>query len=310
MAGDMAAVACAPAASGRVWRLPDRLLELDRPVILGILNVTPDSFSDGGQFLEPGPALEQAYRMVDDGADLLDIGAESTRPGAPPVSAVLEWARVEPVLVRLAELSVPVSVDTTKAEVARRALAAGASVINDISALRFDPTIADLAAEAGAGLILMHMRGDPRTMQEDVEYDDLVGEVRGCLDAALREAVRRGCRPEQVILDPGIGFGKSVHGNLELLARLDELGSLGRPILVGPSRKSYLGNLLDAPVDERIEGTLASCVMALERGAKLFRVHDVKAARRALDVAHAIRSTERSESAPKAGRNGGGAGTD
>jgi dihydropteroate synthase len=302
MAAGRPTVDAAPAASAAVWDLRGARLSLDRPVILGILNVTPDSFSDGGQYVDPGAAIEQAHRMVSDGADLVDIGAESTRPGAPPVSVRAEWDRLEPVLERTAELSVPVSVDTTKAEIARRSLDCGAAAINDVSALRQDRGIADLVAASGAGLILMHMRGEPRTMQEDVEYEDLLGEITTALGAAIDTAVRRGCAATQLVVDPGLGFGKSVHGNLKLLARLGELATLGRPILVGPSRKSYLGALLNAPVEERIEGTLASCVVALERGARLFRVHDVRAARRALDVAHAIRSAEdrTEESAPGA----------
>lgn len=301
MATGRPTVDAAPAASAAVWDLRGARLSLDRPVILGILNVTPDSFSDGGQYVDPGAAIEQAHRMVSDGADLVDIGAESTRPGAPRVSARDEWDRLEPVMARAGELSVPVSVDTTKAEVARRSLDCGAAAINDVSALTRDPAIADLVAASGAGLILMHMRGEPRTMQEDVEYEDLFDEITTALGVAIDTAVRRGCAATQLVVDPGLGFGKSVHGNLELLARLGEFATLGRPILVGPSRKSYLGALLNAPVEERIEGTLASCVVALERGARLFRVHDVRAARRALDVAHAIRSADRTEeSAPGA----------
>lgn len=258
---------------------------------MGILNVTPDSFSDGGRFLEAEAALERAWILAEEGADLLDVGGESTRPGAEPVSADEEWARIEPVLEGLAgaDFPLPISVDTTKAEVARRALERGAAVLNDVSGLRSEPELAAAAAGTGAGLVLMHMRGDPRTMQEDTAYDDLVGEVRSALRTSLEEAVGRGCDPSQVVLDPGIGFGKSAQGSLELLARVPELLALGRPVLVGPSRKSFLGKLSNLPVDERVEGTVAACVMALERGARLFRVHDVRAVRRALDVAEAIR---------------------
>lgn len=284
-------VAAAPVEAGRApaWRLRDRALPLDRPRVVGILNVTPDSFSDGGLYLDPEEAAARARAMVEEGADLIDVGAESTRPGARPVDAEEEWSRLAPVLDALGALPVPLSVDTTKAEVARRALEAGAAAINDISGLRFAPRIAELAADSGAGLVLMHMRGDPRTMQEDTRYDDLVGEVRAALAASRDAALAAGCRPEQVALDPGIGFGKSAEGNLELLARLDAFGGLGHPLLVGPSRKSFLGALLGLPPEERVEGTLAACVMALARGARLFRVHDVREARRALDVAEAIR---------------------
>lgn len=273
------------------WRIRGGHLGLGRPLVMGILNVTPDSFSDGGRYQDPGAAAERAVRMIEEGADLVDVGGESTRPGAKPVPAEEEWRRVGPVLEWLAAGSDPVvvSVDTTKGEVARRALDAGASIVNDVSGLRFDRSIGELAASTGAGLVVMHMRGDPSTMQADVAYDDLVGEVRDRLRESVEVAVQSGCDPEQVVVDPGIGFGKSAEGNLELLARLDRLLPLGRPILVGPSRKSFLGALLDLPPEERVEGTLAACVVALTRGARIFRVHDVAPARRALDVAEAIR---------------------
>lgn len=271
-----------------VWRLRDRLLELDHPIVVGVLNVTPDSFSDGGRFLDPEAAEARAREMVEEGADLIDLGAESTRPGASPVPEEGQWDRLGPVLARLRDLGVPLSVDTTRGEVARRALEAGVAAINDVSALRFDPAIAELVAEADAGLVLMHMRGTPRTMQLDTHYDDLIAEVRGALGAAVDRAVHRGCRPDQLVVDPGIGFGKSAEGSLELLLRLRELAALGRPILVGPSRKSFIGKVLDVPAEERLEGTLAACVLALAGGARLFRVHDVGPARRALDMAEAI----------------------
>ncbi len=280
-----------------VWRIRGAELALDRPLVMGVLNVTPDSFSDGGRHLEPGDAARRARRMVEAGADLVDVGGESTRPGADPVPADREWSRVGPVLDRLGDLPVPVSVDTTDAGVAERALAAGAAVLNDVSGLRFAPRMAELAADAGAGLVLMHMRGDPRTMQEDTRYGDLVGEVRSFLAGALEEAVDRGCRPEQVVLDPGIGFGKSAGGSLQLVARAGDFAVRGRPVMVGPSRKSFIGETLDLPVDERVEGTLAACVLALARGARLFRVHDVRAARRALDLAAAALAAERSPGA-------------
>jgi dihydropteroate synthase len=263
-------------------------IRADRPVILGILNLTPDSFSDGGAYGDSGAAIARAQQMIDGGADLIDVGGESSRPGVPPVDGVEEWRRIGRVVEALAVQGMLVSVDTTKAEVAERAVEAGAAVLNDISGLATHPGMADVAAESGAGLILMHMRGSPRTMQHDVSYGDLVAEVGTFLSGALDEAERRGCRREQLVIDPGIGFGKSACGNLELLARLGLLDFLGRPIMVGPSRKSFIGALLDVPVDERLEGTLAACVAALERGARLFRVHDVTPVRRALDLAWAI----------------------
>ncbi len=274
-------------------------------MVMGVLNVTPDSFSDGGRFLHPDAAAARARRMVEEGADLVDVGAESSRPGAAAVSAGEEWDRLAPVLARLRDLPVPISVDTTKGEVARRALEAGAAAINDISALRFDPDVARAAAEAGAGLVLMHMRGTPRTMQADTEYDDLMGEVAGALADALGRARAAGCAAEQLVVDPGIGFGKSPEGNLEILARLDRLAPLGQPILVGPSRKSFIGAVLGLPVEERLEATLAACVAALFRGARIFRVHDPEPARRALDLAEAVRRAG-GEAAPVAA--GGAAG--
>ena len=271
-----------------VWRVADGVFPFDRPVVIGILNVTPDSFSDGGKFDNATNALAHARALVAEGADLIDVGAESTAPGALPIGAEEEWARLEPVLAGMCGLPIPVSIDTTKAEVAQRALEAGAVVVNDVSGLHFDPEVADVAAAAGAGLILMHMRGDPLTMQRDVEYDDVVREVSEALRGSVERAESRGCRPESLVVDPGLGFGKSAAGNLELLARLDELLPLGRPIHVGPSRKSFIGAALDVPVEERLEGTIAASVIALTRGARLFRVHDVRAARRALDLAQAI----------------------
>lgn len=286
-----------PAAS---WRIRGRRLDLSRPLVMGVLNVTPDSFSDGGRFFDRDAALDRARSMAEAGADLVDVGGESTRPGARPVSAGEEWERIGPVLEELRGMEVPISVDTTKSEVARRALDAGADVLNDVSALRFDPSLAGLAAESGAGLVLMHMRGTPRTMQRDTEYGDLVGEVRAELARALERARAAGCDPEQVVLDPGIGFGKSAAGSRALLARAGAFRVDGRPVLVGPSRKSFIGETLGLPVEERLEATLAACVVALTAGASVFRVHDVRAARRALDMA--------AELMPGAGREGAVAG--
>jgi len=270
------------------WRIRDASIALDRPVIAGILNVTPDSFSDGGRFLDPGSAREHAAAMVAEGADLIDVGAESTRPGARAVPADEEWRRLEPVLSGVVRLGVPVSVDTVKREVAERALDGGASIINDVSGLSNDPELATLAARTGAGLVLMHMRGTPRTMQDDTAYDDVVAEVADALAKARLRAFEAGCEPDRVAIDPGIGFGKSLEGNLELIARLDELTALGAPVWIGPSRKSFLGALLRVPPAERVEGTIAACVAALVRGARVFRVHDIRPVRHALDVAWAI----------------------
>lgn len=278
------------AADPAVWRVRGRTIRTDRPTVLGVLNLTPDSFSDGGSYNDTGAAVARAEQMVLDGADLIDIGGESTRPGARPVSGAEEWDRIGRVVDTLTGRGIPVSIDTAKAEVARRAADAGAVALNDVSGLRFDPALADVAAAEGLGLILMHMRGTPRTMQRDVAYDDLVGEVTGALRRSVDVARDRGCRAEQLVVDPGIGFGKSVEGNLALIAGIGRLLDLGRPVLVGPSRKSFIGTILDVRVGERVEGTIAACLSALERGARLFRVHDVREVRRALDLAWAIRS--------------------
>ena len=275
-----------------IWRLADRVLTLDRPVVAGVLNVTPDSFSDGGAFLDPGLAAERAYEMVEGGAGLIDVGAESTRPGAAAVDSTDEWKRLRPVLRALRDLPVPISVDTMKPEVAAKALDSGAGAINDVSG-GADPALVDLVALAGAGLVLMHMRGNPRTMQEDTRYRDVVNEVADSLSGARDRALAAGCEADQVAIDPGLGFGKSVEGNLELIARLGELATIGAPIWIGPSRKSFLGDLLDSPADDRLEGTIAACQAALVRGARVFRVHDVRPVARALAVAWSIESVGR-----------------
>ncbi len=273
------------------WTVRGFDIHAERPLVLGVINLTPDSFSDGGSYTDTGAALARAEQMFGDGADLIDVGGESTRPGACSVEPTEEWNRIGPVVEGLTLRGIPVSIDTMKADVAQRAVDAGAAVLNDVSGLRRDPALAEVAARAGAGLILMHMRGTPRTMQSDVEYDDLVGEVRDGLRHSIETACDRGCSPGQIVVDPGIGFGKSAAGNLELIAGIGRLLDLGRPVLVGPSRKSFIGAILDVPVEERLEGTIAACLAALERGARLFRVHDVRQVRRALDVAWAIRNS-------------------
>ena len=272
------------------WRVRGRTLLLARPLVMGILNVTPDSFSDGGLWTHPKRALEHARRMVAEGADILDIGGESTRPGAQPVPPEQERARVLPVVRQCrAELSVPLSVDTRRAEVAEAALEAGAEIINDVSALG-DPQMAATVGEAGAGLVLMHMRGTPQTMQLEPHYEDVVGEVVSELGEALERARQGGIAEEQIVVDPGIGFGKTAAHNLELIARLDRLRVLRRPLLLGPSRKQFLSALLgDIPPDERDVATAAACVVGLLRGARIFRVHNVAIARQALAVAEALR---------------------
>ena len=261
-----------------------------RVLIMGILNVTPDSFSDGGRFLSPDAAVERALAMEKEGADIIDVGGESARPGADPVPVEEELRRVLPVLERLrGKLRIPISIDTTKAEVAEAALRAGASIVNDISALRFDPAMAPLVAKFGAGLVLMHMLGTPKTMQQAPHYEDVVTEVRDFLAERAQYAQSQGIPREAIAVDPGIGFGKTVEHNLELLRRLPELVELGFPVLVGPSRKSFIGAILGLGVEERLEGTLAACAVAVVRGADILRVHDVKEVRRAADLALHLR---------------------
>ncbi len=287
--------------------------------LMGVLNVTPDSFSDGGRFLDPEAAIAHGVELVGEGADILDVGGESTRPGAEPVAVEEELRRVLPVVEGLAAAgasrgwastegrrSIALSIDTSKAAVARAALRAGANLVNDVTALRGDPAMAAAVADSGAECCLMHMLGEPRTMQrlaggaDGSSYKDVVDEVKAFLSERLEFAVRAGIAEERVLLDPGIGFGKTVAHNLELLRRLDELSALGRPLLVGTSRKSFIGRILAAEdgraiagageparTADRLSGTLATCVLAYERGARVFRVHDVAPARAALAVAAA-----------------------
>jgi dihydropteroate synthase len=254
---------------------------------MGIVNVTPDSFSDGGEHLEPEAAAAAARRMVAEGAAIVDIGGESTRPGSAGVSVEEELRRVVPVLERLE--GVPVSIDTTKSEVARRALALGAELVNDVTALRGDPDLAGVVAEAGAYLCLMHMQGEPRTMQADPRYEDVAGEVAAFLEQRLAFAVSAGIPEERICLDPGIGFGKTPEHNLELVRRLDVLLALGRPVLVGLSRKSSLGKLFEPEARVgSLAASLGAAVAAFERGATIFRVHDVREHVEALTVAGAL----------------------
>ena len=261
---------------------------LPRPAVMGVVNVTPDSFSDGGAFLHPQAAIAEARGMLEEGAAIVDVGGESTRPGSDGVSLDEELRRVESVLEALFDAKV--SIDTSKAEVARRALAAGVDMVNDITALRADPELAGVVADSGACLCLMHMLGEPRTMQDDPRYDDVVSEVAAFLEERLAFAVDAGIPEERVCLDPGIGFGKSVEHNLELLARLDEIAALGRPVLVGASRKRFLGRILgnEEALTGPVSAGVAAAVMAFERGASIFRVHDVREHVEALAAARAL----------------------
>jgi len=259
-----------------------------RPAIVGVLNVTPDSFSDGGEFMRVGDAIAQGKRLSEEGAALVDVGGESTRPGARAVSPAEELARVEPVLAGLAGITI--SIDTSKAVVARHALELGAVLVNDVTALRGDPDLAGVVAGAGAYLCLMHMRGEPRTMQTAPRYDDVVSEVAAFLEERLAFAVTQGIPEEKVCLDPGIGFGKSPDHNLELVRRLDRIVAIGRPVLVGFSRKSTLGKVLgdSSATQGTLPASLGAAVAAFERGAWFLRVHDVRATVEALAVAAAV----------------------
>ena len=287
--------------SVREWKLARRRLPIGgRTLVMGILNVTPDSFSDGGLFFDRPVAVAHAEKLIAEGADILDIGGESTRPGGAAVSIEEEIRRVVPVIEAVAGVaSVPVSIDTTKAAVARAALDAGAEIINDISGLRFDPQVANEAARARAGLVLMHSRGTMETMHTLEAVPDIMGEVMTSLRSSIAEAERRGVERTSIALDPGVGFSKSLAQNVELIARLDYFAKEfdGFPILVGTSRKSFIGRLLDgAPVEDRLQGTLATVTASILRGAHIVRVHDVRAAVQTVRVADAIKEAREGRS--------------
>jgi dihydropteroate synthase len=256
---------------------------------MGVVNVTPDSFSDGGVFEDGVAAIAHARRLATEGAAIIDVGGESTRPGAGPVPAEQELERTIPVVEGIAGLDLPVqiSIDTMKLAVAEAAIDAGASYVNDVTAFRHDPELAALVADRGVDCCLMHMLGEPRTMQDDPQYDDVVDDVKAFLEARLATATRAGIAEERIQLDPGIGFGKTLEHNLELLRRLDELATIGRPLVIGTSRKSFLGRITGRDVTERVYATVATTVIAFERGARVFRVHDVAATRDALAVSAA-----------------------
>jgi dihydropteroate synthase len=261
--------------------------------IMGIVNVTPDSFSDGGEFLDAERAIEHGEELAGEGADILDVGGESTRPGAAAVSAEEELQRTDPVVRALASRGYSISIDTSKVAVAEVALGAGAAMVNDVTAFRAEPALAGLCAEQGCEVVLMHMLGDPRTMQDDPSYDDVVDDVKAFLAERIEFAVGEGVDEDRIWIDPGIGFGKTLEHNLELHRRLGELAELGRPVVFGSSRKSFIGKLTGAEVDERLGGTIASNVIAYANGARMLRVHDVGPLRQALTVAEAILDPDR-----------------
>jgi dihydropteroate synthase len=273
--------------------------------LMGVVNVTPDSFSDGGRYLDTGKAVDRGLELVADGADIVDVGGESTRPGSRPVPESEEIGRVLPVVAGLRrQTQALISVDTTKAAVARAALDAGADVVNDTSAFRFDPAMPGVVARAGAAVVLMHMQGTPLTMQTAPRYDDLVGEIAAFLAERLRIAAAAGIPGERMIVDPGIGFGKTVAHNLELLRRQADFLALGRPLLLGFSRKAFLGAVLGLPSDERLEGTIAAAVLSVERGAHILRVHDVGPVARAVRAAEAVLGGGAGEPAGAQGKAG------
>jgi dihydropteroate synthase len=273
----------------RFWKIRQRDLSLERPLIMGILNITPDSFSDGNLYNEPQSAIDRALEMAAEGADIIDVGGESTRPGAAPVSTEDELRRVIPVIAGLAgRTSCPISVDTWKSPVAHAAIDAGASIINDISGLNLDPQMAAVAARTGAGMVLMHTRGTPQTMQHDTEYSDLVGEIIHSLKQSLAMAGKAGIERERIAVDPGIGFAKTAVQNLEILRRLREFTGIGQPLLVGTSRKSFIGTELNRETGQRILGTAATVALAVQAGADILRVHDVSEMRDVAHMAHVI----------------------
>lgn len=261
-----------------------------RTLLMGILNITPDSFSDGGLFFDQQKAVSQGLKMVEEGADIIDIGGESTRPGSKPLELEEELRRVIPVVKSLAaEVDVPISIDTYKSTVAQKAIEAGAEMINDISGLKFDPRLAEVASKEDMPLVLMHIRGTPETMQKNVHYDSLFSEILEYLKDSIQRAESAGLNPHQIIVDPGIGFGKTVEDNLFIIRNLSEFRILGKPILLGTSRKNFIGKILNAEVEERLEGTLSSIAVGVLNGANIIRCHDVLQAKKAVAVADAIR---------------------
>ena len=272
------------------WLVRGMKINLEQPRIMGILNLTPDSFSDGGDYFDPAKAVDHVLKMAEDGADIIDVGAESTRPGSRPVSLAEELGRLMPVLEKIIPaVEIPISVDTRKAAVAEKALSIGCSIVNDISGGQ-DERLLKAAGRCGAGLVLMHMQGTPQNMQDNPVYDDVMAEIRGFLSTRLRQAAIFGVSEERIVIDPGIGFGKNLEHNLTVLARINELAKFSAPVMIGPSRKKFIGQITGAPVRERLAGTIAAVLSAYFSGIRIFRVHDVRQVRQALMVAEAIKN--------------------
>jgi dihydropteroate synthase len=270
-----------------------RILDLSsRTHLMGILNVTPDSFSDGGEFFKYDDAVRQGIKMAEEGADMIDVGGESTRPGSDPVTIEEELSRVIPVIEALSkEIDIPISIDTYKSQIAKKALDAGAEMINDISALRFDPHMKKIASEYQVPIVLMHIKGTPKNMQENPYYDDVIEEITEYLQESIQLAKEAGIQKENIIIDPGIGFGKRLEDNLNILKNLKKFSILDCPILVGTSRKSFIGKILDLPVEERLEGSLAALAVSIMNGANIVRVHDVKESKRVIRLVDAVVKT-------------------
>jgi len=278
--------------TSNILKWSDYNFDLDsKTCVMGILNITPDSFFDGGLHFRTNDAVKRASEMVKEGADIIDVGGESTRPFSDPLPLEEELRRVIPVIKALSqEIDIPISIDTYKSEVAKQALEAGAKMVNDISALRFDPAMGPLVAEAGVPIVLMHMKGTPKNMQKRPTYRDLFGEITGFLSRAVEQAVKVGIKKDLIIIDPGIGFGKSFDDNLKIIRGLDKFSSLGQPILVGTSNKAFIGHVLDRPVESRETGTMATIAAVAMNGANIVRVHNVKATKETVTIIDAIKS--------------------
>ena len=283
------------------WKTSTGIIEFaETPLLMGILNVTPDSFSDGGDYLDAGKAVARALQMVEEGADIIDLGGESSRPGSKSVTVEEELRRVISIVEKLVEaVSVPISIDTTKSEVARRCIEAGVAIVNDISGLTFDPAMPDVCAEFGAGVVVMHMQGNPQTMQENPRYDNVVNEIDCFFRQRMESLMAAGIAEESIVFDPGIGFGKTAAHNLEILANITELKKIGCPVLVGHSRKRFLAKVLGRDVDERLFGTVGVSIALAAQGVDILRVHDVLATKDAIAAWNAIRNAVRSDVLPK-----------